>query len=140
MDRADTTQNDINLSYFKEILEAAKKSEKCVTRSDIMQAMKAALSDKIPEKVILAGSQMIFETLADFSVSGYRTEIRGFGSISTRYLPPRTAHNPRTGDKVKTLGKYRLYFRTGLSLKERVAGKSINDYNIVNISETEEAV
>ena len=49
-----------------------------------------------------------------------RVEIRGFGSFETRYHKPRNAHNPRTGEKLRSKGKYSPHFKAGKELKEAV--------------------
>ncbi|MFW0032766.1 MAG: integration host factor subunit beta [Coxiella endosymbiont of Dermacentor nuttalli] len=49
-----------------------------------------------------------------------RIEIRGFGSFSLRYHPPRKAHNPKTGACVYTEAKYTPYFKPGKDLRKRV--------------------
>ena len=51
---------------------------------------------------------------------GQRIEIRGFGSFSLRYRPPRHAHNPKTGVKVATIAKYTPHFKPGKDMRERV--------------------
>lgn len=99
--------------------------EKSVTRSEITEAMTEILAD-MPSKVVATGTKVIFDILEDNLVLGNRIEIRGFGSWSIRYLPPRNAHNPRSGEKVTTLGKFRTYFKAGDNLKKRV-NKLINN-------------
>ena len=56
---------------------------------------------------------------------GERIEIRGFGSFSLHYRPPRRAHNPKTGERVYTQAKHTPHFKPGKELRERVneAGK-----------------
>ncbi len=51
---------------------------------------------------------------------GERIEIRGFGSFSLNYHPPRTGRNPATGDEVVVQAKYVPRFRPGKALRERV--------------------
>ena len=51
---------------------------------------------------------------------GERIEIRGFGSFSLHYRPPRKAHNPKTGERVYTEAKYTPHFKPGKDLRERV--------------------
>ena len=41
---------------------------------------------------------------------GDRIEIRGFGSFSLHYRPPRTGRNPKTGDAVALPGKHVPHF------------------------------
>lgn len=58
------------------------------------------------------------ETLAD----GERIEIRGFGSFALHYLPPRQGRNPKTGEPVAVPGRYRIHFKPGLEMAQRVNG------------------
>jgi integration host factor subunit beta len=53
-------------------------------------------------------------------VTGERIEIRGFGSFSLNYRPPRVGRNPKTGEKVEVAGKYVPHFKAGKELRDRV--------------------
>ena len=44
----------------------------------------------------------ILECMSNALGRGDRIEIRGFGSFSLPYRPPRKAHNPKTGERVYT--------------------------------------
>ena len=74
------------------------------------------LSDKDVE---LAVNQVLHK-IVDSLCKGNRIEVRGFGSFELRYRPPRNAHNPLTGDKVVTIGKYIPHFKMGKALRDRV--------------------
>ncbi|MDH5611822.1 MAG: integration host factor subunit beta [Gammaproteobacteria bacterium] len=52
--------------------------------------------------------------------TGERIEIRGFGSFSLHFRPPRSGRNPKTGDSVSLPGKYVPHFKPGKELRERV--------------------
>ena len=60
--------------------------------------------------------KMMSETLSD----GKRIEIRGFGTFSLHYYPPRIGRNPRSGEVVNLSGKYVPHFKPGKELRERV--------------------
>ena len=62
----------------------------------------------------------ILECLSTSLGRGDRIEIRGFGSFSLHYRPPRKAHNPKTGARVFTEAKYTPHFKPGKELRERV--------------------
>ena len=49
-------------------------------------------------------------------------EIRGFGSFSLHFRPPRLGRNPKTGDSVALPGKHVPHFKPGKELRERVSG------------------
>lgn len=62
----------------------------------------------------------IVERMSDSLGSGHRIEIRGFGSFSLHYRPPRKAHNPKTGARVFTAAKHTPHFKPGKDLRDRV--------------------
>jgi integration host factor subunit beta len=49
-----------------------------------------------------------------------RIEIRGFGSFSINFRPPRVGRNPRTGAAVPLEGKHVPHFKPGKELRDRV--------------------
>ena len=51
---------------------------------------------------------------------GRHIEIRGFGSFSLHFRPPRTGRNPKTGDAVPLPGKHVPHFKPGKELKELI--------------------
>ena len=53
--------------------------------------------------------------------NGQRIEIRGFGSFSLHYRPPRMGRNPKTGESVALQGKHVPHFKPGKELRERVS-------------------
>ena len=62
----------------------------------------------------------ILDCMSNTLSNGGRIEIRGFGSFSLHYRPPRNAHNPKTGEKVATVAKYTPHFKPGKEMRERV--------------------
>jgi integration host factor subunit beta len=62
----------------------------------------------------------VLDAMADKLASGERIEIRGFGSFSLNYRPPRLGRNPKTGTKVQVPEKYVPHFKAGKELRERV--------------------
>lgn len=62
----------------------------------------------------------ILENMSEALIDSGRIEIRGFGSFSLRYRPPRKAHNPKTGARVYTEAKYTPHFKPGKDLRDRV--------------------
>ncbi len=91
----------------------------------------AAKMTHLPEKQVTDSINHILELMSEALIEGKRIEIRGFGSFSLHYRPPRNAHNPKTGEKVVTEAKYSPHFKPGKELKERVDAsrghKPIND-------------
>ncbi|MEA3639121.1 MAG: integration host factor subunit beta [Lamprobacter sp.] len=62
----------------------------------------------------------ILEQMSGALASGERIEIRGFGSFSLHFRPPRVGRNPKTGDAVALSGKYVPHFKPGKELRDRV--------------------
>ena len=63
---------------------------------------------------------MMLEYKIQSLASGERIEIRDFGSFNIRHQPPRTARNPKTGETVPVLAKYKIHFKPGKELKYRI--------------------
>ena len=80
----------------------------------------AAKMTHLPEKQVKDGINCILKLMSDALIKGERIEIRGFGSFSLHYRPPRQAHNPKTGEKVVTVGKHSPHFKPGKELRERI--------------------
>ena len=90
-----------------------------MTRSELT----AALAQRFPQLVQKDAEMAVAEILGAIATAlsaGNRVEIRGFGSFSLNYRPPRTGRNPKTGDKVAVPGKYVPHFKAGKELRERV--------------------
>ena len=94
-------------------------------KSELIATLVSKLRD-ISERDITQSVNLIVDAMSDSLSTGNRIEIRGFGSFSLHYRPPRNAHNPKTGDKVITEAKYSPHFKPGKSLRERV--NSSKDY------------
>ena len=62
----------------------------------------------------------LLEQMSNSLSNGERIEIRGFGSFSLHYRPPRAGRNPKTGDSVSLPGKHVPHFKPGKELRERV--------------------
>ena len=74
----------------------------------------------LPERQVTDSINRVLELMSDALIQNQRIEIRGFGSFSLHYRPPRNAHNPKTGEKVVTEAKYSPHFKPGKELRERV--------------------
>ena len=62
----------------------------------------------------------LLETMSQSLSNGERIEIRGFGSFSLHFRPPRMGRNPKSGAAVVLRGKYVPHFKPGKELRERV--------------------
>jgi len=100
-------------------METENTQEITVTKSELMEV----LSRKQPQlayKDIELAVKTILEQMTQSLSTGDRIEIRGFGSFSLHYRPPRMGRNPKTGDPVPLSGKYVPHFKPGKELRERV--------------------
>ena len=90
-----------------------------MTKSELI----AQLAGKQPQldyrDVELAVKELIDQLSTALSV-GQRIEVRGFGSFSLHYRPPRVGRNPKTGDSVQVPDKHVPHFKPGKELRERV--------------------
>ena len=90
-----------------------------MTRSDLI----AKLAERYPQllaKDAELAVKVILDSMAENLARGGRIEIRGFGSFSLNYRPPRTGRNPKSGEKVQVPAKYVPHFKAGKELRERV--------------------
>ena len=62
----------------------------------------------------------LIEMMSNALSFGERIEIRGFGSFSLHYHPPRIGRNPKSGEIVNLSGKYVPYFKPSKELRDRV--------------------
>lgn len=88
-------------------------------KSELIENLAAKMTH-LPEKQVSDGINRILDMMTEALVNNKRIEIRGFGSFSLHYRPPRNAHNPKTGEKVVTEAKYSPHFKPGKELRERV--------------------
>jgi integration host factor subunit beta len=93
--------------------------EVSMIKSELIANLAADMTH-LPEKRIMESVNLILKEMDKALINGERIEIRGFGSFSLRYRPPRNAHNPKTGEKVITEGKYTPHFKPGKELRARV--------------------
>jgi len=88
-------------------------------KSELISNLSAKMTH-LPEKQIADGINFILDLMSNTLEQGKRIEIRGFGSFSLHYRPPRNAHNPKTGEKVLTAAKFSPHFKPGKELRERI--------------------
>jgi integration host factor subunit beta len=90
-----------------------------MTKSELIERLSAQL-DQLPAKDVELSVKNILEEMANKLAEGERIEIRGFGSFSLHYRPPRVGRNPKTGESVTLSAKYVPHFKPGKELRERV--------------------
>lgn len=92
-----------------------------MTKSELIEAVAAQQSHLAYKDVELAIKE-ILEQMSQALASGDRIEIRGFGSFSLHYRPPRIGRNPKSGEPVALSGKHVPHFKPGKELRDRVNG------------------
>ncbi|MCP3672457.1 MAG: integration host factor subunit beta [Gammaproteobacteria bacterium] len=90
-----------------------------MTKSELIDVIAKEQSHLAYRDVELA-VKCILEQMSQALASGERIEIRGFGSFSLHYRPPRQGRNPKTGTTVALAGKHVPHFKPGKELRERV--------------------
>src|SRR5689334_23150834 len=90
-----------------------------MTKSELIEALAERQKHLAANDVELAVKSLLEQMSQALSV-GERIEIRGFGSFSLHYRPPRMGRNPKTGDAVALPGKHVPHFKPGKELRERV--------------------
>ncbi|TWG92537.1 integration host factor subunit beta [Luteimonas sp. J16] len=90
-----------------------------MTKSELIEILTQRQAHLKADDVDLAVKSLL-EMMAASLAQGDRIEIRGFGSFSLHFRPPRTGRNPKTGDAVALPGKYVPHFKPGKDLRERV--------------------
>lgn len=91
-----------------------------MTKSELIEILaqrQPHLKGEDVDMAVKALLEMMGGSLAD----GDRIEIRGFGSFSLHYRPPRLGRNPKTGESVALPGKHVPHFKPGKELRERVS-------------------
>ena len=101
--------------------EKDKKSALDMTKSELIEALARRQTHLAFHDVELSVKELL-EQISQELARGERIEIRGFGSFSLHYRPPRIGRNPKTGDSVALPGKYVPHFKPGKELRERVNG------------------
>lgn len=90
-----------------------------MTKSELIETLALRQTHLAFADVELAVRNVI-EQMSGALASGERIEVRGFGSFSLHYRPPRTGRNPKTGTAVALPGKHVPHFKPGKELRERV--------------------
>ena len=90
-----------------------------MTKSELIDLL-AKRQAQLAYKDVELAVKTILEHMAQTLSSGERIEIRGFGSFSLHYRPPRVGRNPKSGEPVSLPAKYVPHFKPGKQLRERV--------------------
>ncbi|MGO8746575.1 MAG: HU family DNA-binding protein [Thermoguttaceae bacterium] len=89
-----------------------------MTKREIVQtiAQELGLSQLQAKQIV----QKIFDSIVNTLVATGRVELRNFGIFAVRWRNPRTARNPRTGEKIMVPAKCTVTFTPGLAMEARI--------------------
>ncbi|MDH3400790.1 MAG: integration host factor subunit beta [Chromatiales bacterium] len=90
-----------------------------MTKSELIEII-AQKQKHLPSKDVELAVKHLLEIMSDALAEGERIEIRGFGSFSLHFRPPRLGRNPKTGEAVSLAGKHVPHFKPGKDIRERV--------------------
>ncbi|MCP5144684.1 MAG: integration host factor subunit beta [Gammaproteobacteria bacterium] len=90
-----------------------------MTKSELIELLVRKQTQLGYRDVELAVKTML-EHMAITLAAGERIEIRGFGSFSLHYRPPRVGRNPKSGEPVSLPAKHVPHFKPGKELRDRV--------------------
>ncbi|MEI6412788.1 MAG: integration host factor subunit beta [Pseudomonadota bacterium] len=99
-----------------------------MTKSELIEII-AKSQMHLPARDVELAVKAILDQIGSALASGERIEIRGFGSFSLHYRPPRLGRNPKTGESVDLTGKYVPHFKPGKELRDRVNGSFLGEFN-----------
>ena len=92
-----------------------------MTKSELIELLSRRQPHLKADDVDLSVKSLL-QMMGSALAGGERIEVRGFGSFSLHFRPPRTGRNPKTGDAVALPGKHVPHFKPGKELRERVNG------------------
>ncbi len=90
-----------------------------MTKSELIDII-ARKQRHLPTKDVELAVKHLLEVMSNRLANGDRIEVRGFGSFSLHFRPPRLGRNPKTGEAVALAGKHVPHFKPGKDLRERV--------------------
>jgi integration host factor subunit beta len=96
-----------------------------MTKSELIESLVRSQS-QLGYKDIELAVKTILEQMVQTLAAGKRIEIRGFGSFSLHYRPPRIGRNPKSGESVTLPAKFVPHFKPGKQLRERVNLGNVN--------------
>lgn len=90
-----------------------------MTKSELIEVL-ARRQAQLAYKDVELAVKTILEHMSGTLANGERIEIRGFGSFSLHYRPPRVGRNPKSGEPVSLPAKHVPHFKPGKQMRERV--------------------
>jgi len=96
-----------------------------MTKSELIESLATRQKHLAANDVELA-VKSVLEQMSHSLSTGERIEIRGFGSFSLHYRPPRMGRNPKTGESVAVPAKRVPYFKPSKELRDLVNPSEAN--------------
>ena len=90
-----------------------------MTKTELIQKLYEN-NPQLQLKDVDACTRIILDAISEYLARGDRIEVRGFGSFSLNYRPPRKSRNPKSGASVMVPAKHVPHFKAGIELRERV--------------------
>ena len=90
-----------------------------MTKSKLINLLASQFSQLVHKDAELS-VKTILDAMSNSLMKKQRIEIRGFGSFSLNYRPPRIGRNPKSGEKVNVPEKDVPHFKAGKELRTRV--------------------
>jgi len=91
-----------------------------VNKVELVKTLTERVSKKVPKvrkEVVEATVNELFELIKEEVLSGREVSIREFGRFYLKKTSPRTARNPKTGEKVKVKARKRFTFKPSPKIK-----------------------
>ena len=88
-------------------------------KSDLVEELAESLPH-LTHRDVQVAVQKILGTIATELISGGRSEIRGFGTLSLNYRRPRVGRNPKTGEQISVPETYSVHFKPSRLLLAQV--------------------
>ena len=88
-----------------------------MTKSELIEAI-ARKQKHLPAKDVELAVKHLLDLMSDSLAKGERIEIRGFGSFSLHFRPPRIGRNPKTGAEITIAASKAPRFAAGKGLKD----------------------
>ena len=90
-----------------------------MVKSELIQNLSEKLT-YLSKQEVGAAVNLIFEKMIKSLEQGDRIEIRGFGSFTVQQRPPRSGHNPKTGEMLMIPARLMPHFKPGKEFRARV--------------------
>ena len=89
-----------------------------MTKSELINRLYLKTDTQLEDAA--AAVNVIIDTMQNALGRGERIEIRGFGAFSLHERKARTGRNPKTGEAVEIPTCYKVHFKPGKELRQRV--------------------